>query len=396
MTHLLIKFFIKDANNTASFSVRESYGKLSSVVGILINLLLSTSKMAVGLLFGSLAVLADGINNLSDAGSSIITLIGFKLSSKPADSDHPYGHARIEYVSGLIVSFIILFLGIQLISSSFNKILHPDAINYSILMLLVLVFSIILKLWLFLFNRSIGKRIQSATVLATAADSLNDVVATSGVLIASLIAKYTGLNLDGYVGILVGLFVCYSGITLIRETMNPLLGEAPDPALIERVETKLLSYEGIEGFHDLVLHSYGPNRYFASVHAEVPASANLLECHDLIDNIERDFSSELGINLVIHLDPIITDDEQSKAIKKEVLAVIHEIDPILTIHDFRLVSGTTHTNIIFDIVMPVGFNLSPTELAKTIDVEMKKLDPTYYTVITVDTKYISTSIDSKH
>lgn len=396
MTHLLIKYFIKDPDQLSSFSVREAYGKLSSIVGIIVNLILSLSKIGIGLIFGSMAVLADGINNLSDAASSIITLIGFKLASKPADADHPYGHARIEYLSGLIVSFIILFLGLQLIISSFDKILHPDMVNYSFLMIATLIFSILTKLWLFLFNHSIGRRIDSATVLATAADSFNDVVATSGVLLASLIAKFTGLHLDGYVGILVGLFVCYSGFTLIRETMNPLLGEAPDPAFIHSVEEKLLSYDGIEGFHDLVLHSYGPNRFFASVHAEVAALSNLLETHDMIDNIERDFSKELGINLVIHLDPIITDDEKSLAIKSELSSILKAINGDLSFHDFRLVSGPTHTNILFDVAIPVGFKTSPQELANTIDTKMKAIDPNYYTIITVDTDYISTSIHSTH
>lgn len=392
MTHLLIKCFVKDPDQLSSFSVREAYGKLSSIVGIIINVILSLSKIGIGLIFGSMAVLADGINNLSDAASSIITLVGFKLASKPADTDHPYGHARIEYVSGLIVSFIILFLGMQLIISSFDKILHPDVVNYSFLMIITLIFSIVMKLWLYLFNRSIGKRIDSTTILATAADSFNDVLATSGVLITSLIAKYTTLQLDGYVGILVGLFVCYSGITLVRETMNPLLGEAPDPAFIREVEDKLLSYEVVKGFHDLVLHSYGPNRYFASVHIEVPADSNLLECHDMIDNIERDFSNQLGINLVIHLDPIITDDENSLAIKSVLIEVLKNIDPLLTFHDFRLVCGPTHTNILFDIALPVGFKIAPLELADRIDSEMKKIDPNYYTIITIDTDYISTSI----
>lgn len=394
MTHLLVKTFIKDYENTSSFLVREAYGRLGGIIGIVINLILCTSKISIGLLFGSVAILADGINNLSDAGSSIITLIGFKLSAKPADASHPYGHARIEYLSGLIISFIILFLGLQLIGSSFQKVLHPEPVYYNIVALLVLLFSIILKLWLFLFNRSLGKTIHSTTMLATAADSLNDVVATSGVLLAALITHATHVSLDGYVGLFVGLFVLYSGISLIKDTMNPLLGEAPDPDFVQNVQAKLRSYPSIAGFHDLVLHSYGPNRYFASVHAEVPADGNLLIYHDLIDNIERDFSTEMGINLVIHLDPIVTDDEKSCEIKAELLEIIHNISPELTIHDFRLVAGHTHTNILFDIAVPIGFKESPESLAAIIDQEMKKIDETYFTIITVDTNYIATSISS--
>ncbi len=394
MTNLLVKFFIKDYENITSHKVREAYGLLGSYVGILANVILCFFKIGAGLLFNSMAILADGINNLSDAGSSIVTLIGFKLSSKPADEDHPYGHARMEYLSGLAVSFIILMLGIELIRSSFDKILHPKPLTFSWIMVSILALSILVKLWLCLFNRKLGKRIDSTTMLATATDSLNDVIATSAVLIALIIAQLTGWNLDGYMGILVGFFVCYSGIGLIKETMNPLLGEAPSPKLIQTVETKLMSYDYICGFHDLVLHSYGPNRYFASVHAEVPADANLWYCHDVIDMIEKDFSRELDIDLVIHLDPIVTNDEKSNQLKAQVDAIVKAIDQDLSIHDFRIVPGHTHTNIIFDVTVPVTYHAKPTNLARQIDAEIKKLDETYYTVITIDTNYVSTSFSS--
>lgn len=394
MTNLLIRCFIKDYKNTSSYKVRAAYGLLGSIVGILVNVILCFSKISIGLIFSSVAILADGINNLSDAGSSIVTLIGFKLSSKPADSNHPYGHERIEYLSGLIVSFIILLLGLELVRSAFDKILHPQVTVYNTLMFIVLGLSILMKLWLYRFNHALGNQIQSTTLLATASDSLNDVLATSAVFIAAIIGKFTGLQLDGYMGILVGLFIIYSGIGLIRETTNPLLGSAPDPELIETIKNKLLSYPIISGFHDLILHSYGPNRRFASVHAEVPADANLLTCHDLIDMIERDFASELGINLVIHLDPIITQDEHVNKLKAEVTKIVTNIDEHLSIHDFRLVIGPTHTNIIFDILVPVSFPIIPEVLAQTIDLEVKKIDPTYYTVITVDTNYVATAISS--
>ena len=394
MTRFLIKHFIKDYNNVSDFKVREAYGLLGGIVGIIANVLLCTSKIAIGLIGGSIAILADGINNLSDAGSSIVSLLGFKLSSKPADEGHPYGHARIEYLAGLIVSFIILLLGLELIRSSISKILIPEPLNFSWLMVIVLVFSILIKIWLCLFNRYLGKRIQSTTMIATATDSLNDVIATTAVLIALFIAKFTGFNLDGYMGIVVGLFIFYSGFNLVKETTNPLLGEAPSPELLETVHTKLLSYPTICGYHDLVLHSYGPNRYFASVHAEVPSDANLLECHDLIDNIERDFTRELGINLVIHLDPIVTNDAFSNALKKQVEEIVTDIHTELSIHDFRLVVGQTHTNLIFDVLVPVSFKMNPIQLAERIDQEVKKIDSNYYTVITLDTNYVSTSIAS--
>lgn len=394
MTHLLVKCFIKDYKNISDHKVREAYGLLGSYVGIFANVILCLTKIGVGILFNSMAILADGLNNLSDAGSSIVTLIGFKLSGKPADEDHPYGHARMEYLSGLFVSFIILMLGIELIRSSFDKIIHPEEIIFSSIMIGVLIFSIVVKLWLCLFNRQLGNKISSTTMLATATDSLNDVIATSAVLAALIIAKLTGWNLDGYMGVLVGLFVCYSGIGLIKETMNPLLGEAPSPDLVQTVQEKLMSYDYISGFHDLVLHSYGPNRFFASVHAEVPADANLLHCHDIIDTIEKDFSRELGIDLVIHLDPIVTNDERSNQLKYRITEIVKSIDSHLSIHDFRVVFGHTHTNIIFDVAVPVTYKVKPAQLASQIDAEVKKMDASYYTVITVDTNYVSTSISS--
>lgn len=394
MTRFLIRTFIKDYENIQDFRVRESYGFLGGIVGIIANLILCTGKIGVGLVFKSVAILADGINNLSDAGSSIVTLIGFKLSNKPADAVHPYGHARMEYLSGLVVSFIILLLGLELVKSSLSKILSPDPISFSFLMVIVLVVSILIKLWLFLFNRKLGKQIDSTTMIATAADSLNDVLATSAVLISLFIARITGLNLDGYMGTLVGLFIFYSGFQLVKETINPLLGEAPSKAIIEEIQHKLLSYPNICGYHDLVLHSYGPNRYFASVHAEVPADASIIEYHDIIDTIERDFSKEMGINLVIHLDPIVTNDAFSNSLQKKVLAIVKHIDPALSIHDFRMVAGKTHTNLIFDVLVPVTFSMKPDHLAELIDHEVKKIDPVYYTVITVDVNYVATSIDS--
>lgn len=396
MTQFLIKSFIKDFDNIKDFKVREAYGLLGGVVGIIANLLLCSTKIGIGLIGGSIAILADGLNNLSDAGSSIVTLIGFKLSNKPADEDHPYGHARIEYLSGLIVSFLILLLGLELVRSSFDKITNPDPLNFSWLMVIVLVLSILVKIWLCLFNRNLGKRINSPTMIATATDSLNDVIATTAVLIALFIGHFTGFNLDGYMGIGVGLFICYSGINLIKETTNPLLGEAPSPELLDTIQSKLLSYPYVCGYHDLVLHSYGPNRYFASVHAEVPANANLLECHDIIDMIEKDFSKELGINLVIHLDPIVTDDTLSNRLKEQVENIVCTIDSHLSIHDFRMVSGPTHTNLIFDVSVPVTLKIKPALLAEMIDQEVKKIDSTYYTVITLDTNYVSTSICSYH
>lgn len=394
ITNLLIKTFIKDSENVQSPQVREAYGRLGGIVGILSNVLLCVSKILIGIFFQSVAIMADGINNLSDAGSSIITLIGFKLSSKPADEDHPFGHERIEYVTGLIVSFLILLLGIELIRSSVEKILNPEPLQFNWIMIGILILSILVKLWLSHFTYILGHKINSSTMCATAADSRNDVIATSAILVSIGISYFTDFQLDGYMGIAVGIFILYSGINIIKETTNPLLGQSPSPDLIKSITDKLISYEGVLGYHDLVVHSYGPNRWFASVHVEVSAYDDLIAAHDHIDIIEKDFNSEMGINMVIHLDPIITSDPETNALREKVVELVTSIDSRLSIHDFRRVVGPTHSNLIFDVTVPVGFTLTPYELANEITRRIKEIDESYYTVITIDTNYISTSVSS--
>ncbi len=395
MIQLLIKCFIKNHTETKLPSVRQAYGRLGSIVGILANIILCATKIGVGLIFNSVSILADGINNLSDAGSSIITLVGFKLSSKPADEDHPFGHARIEYIAGLIISFIIFLLGIELIKSSFIKILDPEPLVVSAPMVLVLIFSILLKIWLSTFNYKLGKIIDSSTLQATAADSRNDVIATSAILVAIVIAHFTGLQVDGYMGVAVGLFILYSGYNILKETTSPLLGQAPDENFSKAIEEKLLSYDGVLGFHDLVLHSYGPNNYFASVHVEVSAEEDLLSCHDKMDLIERDFKENLNVNLVIHPDPIVTSDPETLALQHQVDKLIKSIHPQLSLHDFRIVLGTTHTNLVFDVTVPPNYKTSAKDLAVKIDALIKTIDASYYTIITIDMNYTSTSISSE-
>lgn len=395
MINILIKLFIKNPNDTKNPTVREAYGLLGSVVGVLCNLILFASKLAIGTLFNSISITADAINNLSDAGSSIITWIGFKLSSKPADEDHPFGHARVEYISGLVVSFLILLLGVELIKSSIDKILHPDPLSFSLIMIVVLILSILAKLWLSLFNRKLGNKIDSTSLKATATDSMNDVIATSAVLISILISYFTQLQIDGYMGFLVAVFIIYSGINLIKETISPLLGEAPTAELVSSIEQKISSYEGVLGFHDLVVHNYGPEKCFASVHVEVDASEDILKSHDLIDNIEREFSEALGINLVIHLDPIITDDVVSSTLQTLVSETVTSIHSDLSIHDFRAVQGATHTNLIFDVTVPPNLNISTKELAYQIDTLIRSQNTSYYSIITIDRNYISTTIETQ-
>jgi cation diffusion facilitator family transporter len=390
MINFIIKSFIRDYENVNDSAVREAYGKLGSIVGILANIVLSFSKIAIGYMFNSISITADGVNNLSDAGSSIITFIGFKMSGKPADKDHPFGHARIEYLTGLVVGAIIVLLGIELVKSSFGKIINPEATMFSWAMVFVLSLSILIKLWLSFFNLKLADKISSATMRATAMDSRNDVISTAAVLVSIFISKYTGFEIDGYMGVLVALFIIYSGFSILKDILNPLLGEMPDDDFIEKIEKKILSYEGIENIHDLVVHNYGPNKYFATVHAEVDAREDILKSHDMIDNIERDFAKELDINLVIHLDPVITDDKEINQLKEMTKGIVKNVNTNLTIHDFRVVKGDTHTNLIFDVVVPAGFNLKSSELVKRIEKDIKAIDEKYYAVVTVDRSYIST------
>ncbi len=384
MTKLLIRLFIKNYEDTENPHVREAYGKFAGIVGTVSNILLFAIKFLVGFFFRSISVMADAVNNLSDAGSSIITLIGFKLSGKPADKKHPYGHARMEYITGLVVSFAILLLGIQLVQSSVEKILHPEETAFNLLTVAVLVISILMKLWQGLFNKKIGRIIRSTTIEATAADSLNDVIATSAVLLSVIVGRLTGWQLDGYMGVVVAVFIIISGVKLIGETINPLLGMAPDRELVEKIDQKILSYEGVLGLHDLTVHNYGPQRCFASVHVEVPASQDILISHDIIDNIERDFAREMGIHLVIHLDPVVADDETTNGLHEIVMSCIQEISPMLSIHDFRAVIGNTHTNLIFDVCAPYDIKLTDAEITSMIIRKIREIDQKYFCVIVVD------------
>ncbi|MDD4769126.1 MAG: cation diffusion facilitator family transporter [Eubacteriales bacterium] len=388
MTNFLIRLFVRDYKNTASARVRERYGQFAGIMGIVSNFLLFLIKIIAGTVFHSIAVTADAVNNLSDSGSSLVTLVGFKLSGKPADAEHPYGHARIEYISGLIVSFIIVFLGIQLIRSSVAKILKPTPAEFSWVLAAALVLSILIKFWQALFYSRIGGLIKSTTIKATAVDSRNDVLATTAVLAAATISHFSGFNLDGYMGVVVALFILASGIKLVMETSDPLLGTAPKKELVQSIYTKIHSYDGILGIHDLTVHSYGPGRHFASVHCEVSASEDIMVSHDLIDNIERDFMEELGIHLVIHLDPIDIDDERTNALRAEVTALVRGISPMLDIHDFRVVWGVTHSNLIFDIEVPFGFELEDSQLKEIVTAKIRALDSSYNAIITIDHDYV--------
>lgn len=384
MTDLILRIFVRDHKNTEDPAVRDKCGRVAGAVGIVTNFLLFLMKIIVGTVFHSVSVTADAVNNLTDSGSSVVTLIGFKMASKPADEKHPFGHARIEYLSGVIVSFIVIFLGLQLGMSSIEKILTPEENALTPVALVVLVISILAKLWQCLFYRKVGRMIKSESVEATSKDSRNDVIATSVVLLGAVITMLTGVNLDGYMGAAVALFIVFSGVQLTISTADPLLGQAPEGELVQTITEKMLSYPGIIGMHDLAVHNYGVGRCFASAHCEVDAKNDILVSHDLIDNIERDFSRDLCIHMVIHLDPVIVGDARTDALHRKVQSLVTALYPTVTIHDFRVIWGVTHSNIVFDAAVPFSVKDSDAVITQKLEAEIQKIDPDYRTVVTID------------
>ena len=384
MTNFLLRHFVKNSENVRDPKVRAAYGNLSGIVGILCNLLLFLGKLIAGTLSGSVSITADALNNLSDASSSVVTLVGFKLAEKPADEDHPYGHARFEYIAGLMVAAMILIIGFELAKSSFEKILHPSPVAFSPLVAGVLIVSILVKLWMCFFNRALGRRIQSPTLEATAADSWNDVITTSAVLVAAIVGAVTDLTIDGYAGFLVALFILWSGVGIAKDTINPLLGERESPELRRTIIDEVKSRDKVLGFHDLMVHDYGPGRRFASIHVEMAQKENPLECHDIIDDIERDCLQKHNVHLVIHYDPIVTDDGELNHMKALILDRVRRLDPRLSVHDFRMVRGPGHTNLIFDMRIPFGMEKKESEIKAAIDEAVSKEPSKYYTVITFD------------
>ena len=387
MVQLLARFFIKNYEQTESPSVRQSYGVLCGSVGIGFNILLFIGKFLAGLISNSIAITADAFNNLSDAGSSLITLIGFKMAGQKPDTEHPFGHGRIEYLTGLLVSLLILLMGVELIKSSVSKILHPEATECTPVVAGILIVSILVKLYMYLYNRSTGRKIDSAAMMATAADSLSDMLSTSVVLIATLIGKFTGLQIDGWCGLLVGIFILYAGFSAAKDTISPLLGQPPQKEFVEKIESIVQSYPQVLGIHDLIVHDYGPGRVMISLHAEVPASGDMLHLHDTIDNIERQLHRELHCDAVIHMDPVMNDDEETQELKKQVTCCLHELDKSLNLHDFRIVKGPTHTNIIFDILVPFKFQLSDAEIGRFMEEKIHSISASYYAVINIDKDY---------
>ena len=385
MTTFLLRRFVPDYQNTSDPAVRERYGKLAGITGIVCNVLLFAFKLLAGTLSGSVSITADAVNNLSDASSSLVTLLGFRLAARPADEEHPYGHARMEYLSGLAVAVMILVIGVELVKSSVQKILHPEAVAFSALTVAVLAFSILLKLWMARFDRTLGKRIGSAALHAAAADSRSDVIATGAVLAACVIGKLTGLRIDGWAGLLVALFILWSGAGVAKDTIDPLLGAKPDEELVRAIAYLMTSHVNILGFHDLMVHDYGPGRRFASVHAEIDHRIDPLIAHELLDEIERQAKRELHVDLVIHYDPIVTDDPEVTAVRTRVLAIMHELDPRLSLHDFRMVSGPHHVNVIFDMVIPPDDTDRTEQLRKQVEAQLQDGKKTYHLIVTFDT-----------
>ena len=388
MIRLLARWLIPDRENVTSPAVRRAYGTLCGVVGIVLNILLFAGKLFAGQLSGSIAVTADAFNNLSDAGSSAVTLLGFRLAGRKPDPEHPFGHGRMEYISGLAVAGLILLMGVELGKSSLKKILSPEEIVSSPLVLAILAVSVAVKLYMFYYNRSIGRKIKSAAMSATATDSLSDAVSTTAVLMATLVGQFTGLNIDGWVGLLVALFILFSAYKAAKETLSPLLGQTPDPEFVDRIEQIVLSYPEVLNVHDLIVHDYGPGRMMISLHAEVSADGDLLQLHDVIDNAEHRLKKELGCMAVIHMDPIITNDAHTDALRMAVAEKVKSIDPRLTIHDFRTVPGSTHTNLIFDVVVPYDVKLTADEVRRRIGALVKELDENYFAVVQVDNSYV--------
>ena len=389
MTDFMCKRFVKNHENTKEPQVREGYGKLASVFGIISNAILCIAKILVGLISGSIAIIADGINNLADASSSVITLAGFKLSALPEDDEHPYGHARIEYITGMIVSVLIVVVGVELIKSSIDKILHPEPLEFSWSMVIVLLLAILLKVWQAMFNIKIGKKINSVALTATGTDSRNDVISTTAVLFSIIIGKMANIQIDGYMGVLVALFIIWSGIGLIKETSSPLLGEAPDPDLVAAISEMASDFDGVLGIHDLVVHNYGPGKVFASIHIEVDANGDLMESHDMVDNIERQLSKKLHIVLTAHMDPIKVDDPIVALMNEVTTKVTDSLDGISNVHDLRVVPGPTHTNIIFDIVVNPSCKLSNKEIHQAFTDAIKAIDENYFVVINFDKNYVN-------
>lgn len=396
MTEFLVRHFIKEYENVEKVSVRTAYGVLASIVGIFCNVFLFVVKFSVGVLLHSVSVMADGFNNLSDAGSSVISFVGVKIAGRPADEHHPFGHGRIEYIAALIVSFLVLEVGLSFLKDSISKIRNPQELNFQLISVLILIFSIGVKLWLGMFNRKLGEKIDSKVMMAVFTDSMGDVVTTSATILSLIFFRLTGINIDAFVGIGVALVVMWAGVGIARDTLEPLIGEAIDPEVYHKITSFVERYEGIEGTHDLIVHNYGPNRSMASIHAEVPNNVNIEESHEIIDRIERDALEKLGIFLVVHMDPIETENEEILRMHRLAAETLQMLDEKCSIHDFRAVEGKEQVNLIFDLVVPFGYDERQKEaLCERLAAELKKADDRYRCVMTVEHSFVANAEEEK-
>ncbi len=388
MIGLLAKHLIKDYQNVAAPEVRRAYGVLCGAVGIAINLLLFALKLLAGTLAGSVAITADAFNNLSDAGASIVTLLGFRLAGHKPDTEHPFGHGRIEYISGLIVSLVILLMGFELLRDAVGAILHPEAVECSALTVTILLISICAKCYMYCYNHGVGKKLNAAAMQATAADSLSDCAATTAVLLATLAGHFLHWQIDGWCGLVVSLLILWAGVQAAKDTLSPLLGQPPTEEFVQQIHDIVMANKSICGIHDLIVHDYGPGRVMISLHAEVPAHGDILALHDEIDNVEKELHDRLGCEAVIHMDPIVTNDETVNAAHEKIAALVRSIDENISIHDFRMVTGPTHTNVIFDAVVPYRCKMSDKEAEETIKKAVHELDPHYFAVVQIDKSYV--------
>ncbi|MEG0170172.1 cation diffusion facilitator family transporter [Anaerorhabdus sp.] len=387
MINFLIQRFVKNYENVTDETVRSNYGTLSSIVGIVCNVLLFALKFLLGVVSNSIAIMSDAFNNLSDSASCIVTLFGYKLAAKPADKDHPFGHGRIEYIVSFIIAVIILLVGFELFKSSFDKVIHPETVHFSWIVLVSLVLSILIKFWMSFFNRTLGNRINNSAMIATSKDSQNDVIATSATLVALVGSLFTDLPLDGVMGILVSIFVLISGFGIIKSTIDDLIGQPADKEIVDKIRSTIMNQKEILGIHDLIIHNYGPGKMIGSVHVEINANQNILVIHDIVDEIERKIESDLHIMMTIHMDPIEQDNQVVNEYKNIVTGILDRIDSSLSMHDFRIVSGPTHTNLIFDVLIPYESLIKEEELKKEIDAAISNLMSNVYTVITFDRGY---------
>jgi cation diffusion facilitator family transporter len=387
MIRLLAKFFIKDYDKKTDPKVRQKYGILSGAVGIFFNLCLFTGKFIAGMLSGAISITADAFNNLSDAGSSIVTMIGFRMAGQKPDPEHPFGHGRIEYLAGLIVSMLVILMGFELMKSSFTKIMHPGKTEFSILIACILIASILVKMYMYFYNQSLSKQLDSVAMHSTAIDSFSDTIATSAVLASSIFTYFTNISIDGWTGLAVAVFIIYSGFTAAIDTVNPLLGQAPSKEFIHEIRKVVMSYEGILGVHDLVVHDYGPGRRMVSLHAEVPADVDILKAHDTIDNIEMRLSREYGIEAVIHMDPVSVSDPETNELKGKVQKLVAALGEGFNFHDFRIVKGDSHTNVLFDVVVPYTTKMTDEEVIQRLRTEVRSINVKYRCIINVDRDY---------